>query len=147
METLSEIVAQMRGRGEDGRMDRRLWLDYADRIEAIDSADAWRSLYTPGNAAAMREALVAALPIMRNCPFAYYNTTDVDAVVAVMERALSAPARQCDVGTAEEQYRRWVHFCEQRLHRCDNCPCNRPEGGCTFMFENMPYAAAEGAGK
>ena len=34
MESLSDIVAQMRGRGEDGRMDRHLWNEYADRIEA-----------------------------------------------------------------------------------------------------------------
>ena len=39
MESLSDIVAQMRGRGEDGRMDRRLWLDYADRIEAAAKRD------------------------------------------------------------------------------------------------------------
>ena len=54
MESLSDIVAQMRGRGEDGRMDRRLWLDYADRIEA-----AWKrekaARHSPGNAAAKRE--------------------------------------------------------------------------------------------
>lgn len=33
-ETIADIVAQMRGRGEDGRIDRRLWTEYADRIEA-----------------------------------------------------------------------------------------------------------------
>lgn len=49
-----------------------------------------------GNAAAMREALEAALPIMRNCPFTHYNTTEVDAVVSKMEAALSAPPRNCD---------------------------------------------------
>ncbi len=44
MERLSDIVAQMRGRGEDGRMDRRLWLDYADRIEAAAKREreTWR---------------------------------------------------------------------------------------------------------
>ena len=44
METLSDIVAEMRGRGEDGRMDRRLWLDYADRIEAAHEREreTWR---------------------------------------------------------------------------------------------------------
>ena len=105
METLSEIVAEMRGRGEDGRMDRRLWLDYADRIEAIDSADAWRSLYTPGNAAAIREALenIAGYAETARC-----HTEDAH-VLGYLEQiekwaneALSAPARQCDVGTAEE---------------------------------------------
>ena len=61
----------------------------------------------------------------------------------IISRDLAIPLRNCDVGTAEEQYQRWRHFCEQRLHRCDNCPCNRPEG-CTFTFENMPYESKEG---
>ena len=61
----------------------------------------------------------------------------------VCDAALYAPPRQCDVGTAEEQYRRWIQFCEQRLHRCDKCPCNSPEG-CTFVFQNMTYEAKKG---
>lgn len=62
-----------------------------------------------GNAAATREALVAALPIMRNCPFTHYNTTEVDTVVEMMERALSAPARNCDLyDDAETAWRAWL---------------------------------------
>lgn len=55
-----------------------------------------------------------------------------------LRAALYAPPRQCDVGTPEEKYRRWVHFCEQRLHSCNNCECKSPEG-CTFKFGDMPY--------
>ena len=33
-ETFAEIVQQMRGRGEDGRVDAPLWRKYADRLEA-----------------------------------------------------------------------------------------------------------------
>ena len=51
---------------------------------------------TVGNAAAMREALEAAIPIMRACLFDYYNTTDVKKVVGEMKAALSAPPRNCD---------------------------------------------------
>ena len=36
-EKIADIVAQMRGRGEDGRMDMWLWRQYADRIE-----EAWK---------------------------------------------------------------------------------------------------------
>jgi hypothetical protein len=50
-----------------------------------------------GNAAAMRAALQAALPIMRDCPFTHYNTTEVDKVVEEMEAALSSPPRNCDL--------------------------------------------------
>ena len=49
-----------------------------------------------GNAAAMREALEAAIPIMRACLFDYYNTTDVNKVVGEMKAVLSAPPRNCD---------------------------------------------------
>ena len=70
-ETLADIVADLRGRADcaERHGDRETHNDgvamflrsIADRIEAIDSADAWRSLYTPGNAAALREAVVALL--------------------------------------------------------------------------------------
>ena len=89
-----------------------------------------------GNAAAMREALlrceaISCLPEIRE----QQCVRDMRNIIAA---ALSAPARQCDVGTAEEKYRRWVHFCEQRLHSCHNCKCNSPVG-CTFKFGDMPY--------
>lgn len=68
----------------------------------------------------------------------------LDNATAKARAALSAPARQCDVGAAEEQYRRWIHFCEQRLHRCSTCECSSLVGGCTFKFGDMPYEAQEG---
>ncbi len=62
-ETLADIVADLRGRADcaERHGDRETHNDgvatllrsIADRIEAIDSADAWRSLYTPDNAAAL----------------------------------------------------------------------------------------------
>lgn len=58
--------------------------------------------------------------------------------VARAMRAYEGKLRNCDVGTAEEQYQRWVHFCEQRLHSCHNCECKSPVG-CTFKFGDMPY--------
>lgn len=93
----------------------------------------------------MREAVVQALRKLQELCVASYEDENLrDYCERLIRSALSAPPRQCDVGTPEEQYRRWVHFCEQRLHRCDNCPCNRPEG-CTFTYENMPYAEEGGA--
>ena len=89
METLSEIVAQMRGRGEDGRMDRRLWLEYADRLEAawkrekaaIEAdalavggiVEAARHKHKPGNAAAMRDALATLRKRFDNNTMAYQD--------------------------------------------------------------------------
>lgn len=95
-----------------------------------------------GNAAAMREALEAAFPIMRACLFDYYNTTDVKKVVGEMKAALSAPPRNCDVGTAEEQYARVRAFCKRHKVglRCVDCPVNGvlPKN-CALIWSQMPY--------
>ena len=112
-ETLADIVAQMRGRGEDGRMDRHLWNEYADRIEAAakrEKAEAEANAFdvggiveaerhTPGNAAAIREALVGLTDKVLDylhkgliqLPLPLENAT------AKARAALSAPARNCDM--------------------------------------------------
>lgn len=99
-----------------------------------------------GDQMKMREALELALDALISWLNGTIDRATNRETIKAIRAALAAPPRNCDVGTPEEQYRRWVHFCEQRLHRCDNCPCNRPEG-CTFTFENMPYDAQEGAEK
>ena len=99
-----------------------------------------------GNAAAMREALEAAIPIMRACLFDYYNTTDVNKVVGEMKAALSAPPRNCDVGTSEEQAKRFKSFCKTHLSGTRSiCSAQCACVGCRSMFhcltkwEQMPY--------
>ena len=44
-EKIADIVAEMRGRSEGGRIDRALWAKFADRIEAAHAAEreAWQS--------------------------------------------------------------------------------------------------------
>ena len=97
------------------------------------------------NVAAMREALELFVEYSDLvCRMGRFTRDRLVKITTKAKAAISEPARNCDVGTAEEQYRRWIHFCEQHLHRCDNCPCNRPEG-CTFTFENMPYKSEDGA--
>lgn len=129
----------------DANRIEALWKREKAEIEALAlsaggmvEASRYKQVY---NAAAMREALDE----IRVAAMSDYEP-DADYLIEKCNAALSAPPRQCDVGTAEERYRRWIHFCERHLHRCDNCPCNRPEG-CTFTFENMPYEAEEGVAK
>ena len=38
-ERIADIVKEMRGRSEDGRIDRALWAKFADRIEAAATAE------------------------------------------------------------------------------------------------------------
>ena len=95
-----------------------------------------------GNAAAMREALEAAIPIMRACLFDYYNTTDVNKVVWEMKAALSAPPRNCDVGTAEEQARRYEELCDSHTcgSICSGSCCPLYDYDCSpFAWAQMPY--------
>ena len=55
--------------------------------------------------------------------------------------ALSAPPRNCDVGTAEEQSERYEKFCYAHRSRekgCGDCPlCDIP--CCEFAWLQMPY--------
>ena len=210
METLSEIVAQMRGRGEDGRMDRRLWLDYANRIEAawkrereadtnsnqngnaaactdcmtIDDAishaeEVANASDTPCarqhrqladwllelkrlrksndkrcNAAEMRDALEGMCKASQEvfCSFAretFYGERRLDSLGVAFDKAqavLSAPPRQCDVGTAEEQIDMFREFCQ-----AEKCGRYRCRGGsksicidrCAIDWAQTPYEAQE----
>lgn len=57
----------------------------------------------------------------------------------VME-ALREPIRNCDVGTTEEQWRRWRIFCDSTS--CNSCPCQseyEPSAVCFCRWAQMPY--------
>ena len=96
-------------------------------VSKMETTTPTREKYSAvGNSAAMREALEAAIPIMRACLFDYYNTTGVNKVVGEMKAAISAPPRNCDVGTAEEQSDRFEAFC-LRHKNCSSCPCKYTE--------------------
>lgn len=60
--------------------------------------------------------------------------------------ALSAPPRQCDVGTPEEQGARMAEFCRVQYEKsgvgplCGGCRFNDMEGiDCQFAWAQMPY--------
>lgn len=114
-ETLADIVAEMRTRSREvkeafgGRPDGvENMLDiWAERIDAIGSADALRSLYTPGNAAALREALEAAhkfvytacrqnIDVMVKDKHGERVVKSKDVLYKIYS-ALSAPPRNCDL--------------------------------------------------
>ncbi len=96
-----------------------------------------------GNAAAMREAIVK---------IAHYDDNDygmddpccADGHICadIARKALSAPPRNCDVGTAKEQAKRLNEWCNGR--HCINCQF---KGGwpdeCKLRWAQMPYEAKE----
>lgn len=53
--------------------------------------------------------------------------------------AISTPARNCDIGSAEEQTRRFVDFC-YRSEACTSCQMDPKEGtDCIIAWAQMPY--------
>lgn len=82
----------------------------------------------------------------------------------IANAALALPLHQCEVGTAEEQYRRYKCFCKSHQYiSCDSeegfppiyvcsdksCPLHRfylehGEDACEFAWAQMPYEAEEG---
>ena len=153
-ETLADIERDLRDRADcaERHGDRETHNDgvamflrsIADRIEAIDSADAWCSLYTPGNAAAMREALVAIRDALCEHPYDH----DDDALANIANAALSAPPRQCDVGTPGEQSERMEKAVCSKHHGCVRCPLRKAKySDCSLGWAQTPYAAEEGGAK
>lgn len=171
-EKIADIVVQMRGRGEDGRMDKSLWRQYADRIEAAAKreraeaeADALAvggiveaERHKPGNAAAMREALVKIRGIAKT----FMDATrmrrvtdsariDVGDIEDSANAALAALLRNCDVGTAEEQSERHKAYCRKHFTpdqlggNCHKCPLKDKRGwSCQLAWAQRPYEAQEG---
>lgn len=98
--------------------------------------------------AAMREAL-EFVAHMCDSP---YTTYDVLVAVKKARAALSAPPRNCDVGTAEEQSNRMRKFCAKQkmdgIINCGYCPIKHQyQRDCTLAWAQMPYEAEEGDSK
>ena len=66
----------------------------------------------------------------------------------IADRALAAPARQCDIGTAKEQAERMANFCGQQYkkakpeqHICHECEYHKSciDHECTFAWMQSPF--------
>ena len=55
--------------------------------------------------------------------------------------AISAQPRNCDVGMAEEQYKRFLKFCHGA--NCSKCPVHDAIN-CKFAWAQMSYEEAKG---
>lgn len=98
-----------------------------------------------GNVKTMRDAL---LNIQEYAAAMDVDDGNVLAILDACRDALALPARNCDVGTAEEQAERLVEFCNST--DCGRCPHNRVGmdfRGCTLAWAQMPYEAQEGGAK
>ena len=93
------------------------------------------------NAKEIREALEKALVFVQAATFDVIHNGVVyehTKVIADVQTALAAPPRNCDVGTVEEQAKRFWRFCNEK--DCDECPLPSIKGGsCEFFWGQMPY--------
>ena len=121
-----------------------------DIVKRVRSEATTEKSSAVGNAAAMREALNAIKDTLDE-----WRTNgemmehwQYSELFGIANAALSAPPRNCDVGTAEEQAERFDEFCYNHRSRekgCGDCPLL--EGGpcCELAWTQMPYG--EGGAK
>lgn len=109
-----------------------------------------------GNAASMRKALEKVRRVLHCAIVAgILKGDDVNDAFNEVIAAISAPPRNCDVGTAEEQQDRFREFCRKHFdaRECGlgrsvaKCPAYRGEKipDCSLWWAQMPYD--EGSGK
>ena len=165
-ETIADIVAEMRLGVKDWKGERLGVFDcFADRIEAAAKrereagaeaaqicgeigkmigreATCEKSSHL-GNAAKMREALSDACYAMFN--FLKTQNGGYEEMAKALDKAkaaLAEPPRNCDVGTAEEQLKRFRAFCLSR--KCNECPfVSSTYGECGVRWSQMPYEGGE----
>lgn len=95
----------------------------------------------PSSNTAARDALrrIDTLLVAMNCDSAQKRV--VDTCRMIVKRALSAPPRQCDVGTPSEQADRHRDLC-LKYGGCSTCPRNKDEWSykdCILDWAQTPY--------
>lgn len=152
---------------EDSEAPPRLWTALEDAYDALSDAlgtdgDATADMAeaeatgrhfvvkSSRNGAKMREALEYVLHFDATDEAATEDgLTDAERIAEYADHitecqkkanaALSAPPRNCDVGTAEEQFRRYHKFCMDG-HGCSRCRVGIFAGaGCSLAWAQMPY--------
>lgn len=81
-----------------------------------------------------------------NCGDILCAHRDLCEAKTAIQKALAEPPRQCDVGTPDEQERRFCVFCLSQGEDCTKCQIHG-EGECRMVWAQMPYEAQEGAGE
>ena len=115
-----------------------------------------------GNAAKLREALDDTVGLLEGILEAFKQgtggvyTSDVSEAIDKARAALAAPPRNCDVGTPDEQARRFEDFCLEYIgcaeetggRHCVGCPLEKASKKatqkCELYWAQMPYVETEG---
>lgn len=102
-----------------------------------------------GNTAAMSEALKeirARLVYLYGRTDGTFNPPALKEIYEIADTALSVPPRNCDVGTTDEQAKRFHSFCEKFQSRIQGmcspqCPCKDccDKCQCLIKWAQTPY--------
>ena len=139
-ETVADIVAEMRLGVKDWKGERLGVFDcFADRIEAA-AKQSVTNCNRLSNAAAMREALESVRNWCLNRLGEPSEQVTTEGLLLIVNAALSLPPRNCDVGTADDQVKRYFAFCGR--HTCQSCPV-KGTTDCGFLWEQMQYEKGE----
>lgn len=98
------------------------------------------------NNAKLRESLFEIVLLCRKVGLSIHGDVACGIIASKARAALAAPARNCDVGTAEEQYERYSQRC--RAQECCDCPVRQRwdfsrtgRESCQLVWSQMPYEA------
>ena len=97
-----------------------------------------------GNVKAIREALESVRNWCLNRLVNSSHQVTVEGLLSVVNTALAKPPRNCDVGTAEEQARRYEEICDSHTcgSICSGSGCPLYDYDCSpFAWAQMPYEA------
>lgn len=96
----------------------------------------------------LREALELCDKIMSDVVAGTRDISPLEAfdeMGGIIDKALAAPLRNCEVGSAEEQYERLESFCTRHFryandNPCAGCPLFKDDSlPCVYRFLQMPY--------
>ena len=139
-----EVVADLRKEADrlEAARKRELAKVEAEALSAGGLVEAMR--HKPGNAAAMREALLLCYRVIHCAMVAgVINRDDANKAMDAYHAALAKPPRNCDVGTADEQDKRFAYqFCRVGIEGCVRCKLNtlKHRGNtCGIHWAQMPY--------
>lgn len=140
---------------EDGCFTKLLdRLEAAHKREVETSRAISEKSSAVGNAAKMREALErlrewVLMDLNENAFIADSSGNYMKLIkgtIEIVNAALSAPPRNCDIGTPEEQSVRMAKFCREQYKKtdgvsiCSGCQFHNMEGlDCQFAWAQTPY--------
>lgn len=69
---------------------------------------------------------------------------DTSFIIRYLQHALKTPRRNCDVGTAKKQHKRFMHFCTHvNKSVCIDCPLIGNTSLCQLQWAQLPYKEGE----